>query len=69
MKEPQVFDRDRENYIHWMKAVKEYITVRSIDFNYDATRIHWLGSLLKGDARQRHQNCVETTERELCPDT
>jgi hypothetical protein len=27
MKEPEVFDRDRENYIPWMKAVKEYMTV------------------------------------------
>jgi hypothetical protein len=52
MKEPEVFDGDRENYIPWMKAVKEYMTVRSIDFTNDATRIHWLGSLLKGDARQ-----------------
>jgi hypothetical protein len=40
MKEPEVFDGDRENYIPWMKAVKEYMTVRSIDFNNDATRIH-----------------------------
>jgi hypothetical protein len=69
MKEPEVFDGDRENYIPWMKAVKEYMTVRSIDFNNDATRIHWLGSLLKGDARQWHQNRVDTTERELRPDT
>jgi hypothetical protein len=69
MKEPEVFDGDRENYIPWMKAVKEYMTVRSINFNNDATRIHWLGSLLKGDARQWHQNRVDTTERELRPDT
>jgi hypothetical protein len=69
MKEPEVFDGDRENYIPWMKAVKEYMTVRSIDFNNDATRIHWLGSLLKGDARQWHQNHVDTTEKELRPDT
>jgi hypothetical protein len=42
MKEPEVFDGDRENYIPWMKAVKEYMTVRSIDFNNDATRtIGW----------------------------
>jgi hypothetical protein len=46
MKEPEVFDGDWENYIPWMKAVKEYMTVQSIDFNNDATRIHWLGSLL-----------------------
>jgi hypothetical protein len=52
MKEPEVFDGDWENYIPWMKAVKEYMTVRSIDFNNNATRIHWLGSLLKGDAHQ-----------------
>jgi hypothetical protein len=52
-----------------MKAVKEYMTVQSIDFNNNATRIHWLGSLLKGDAHQWHQNCVNTTEKELCPDT
>jgi hypothetical protein len=69
MKEPEVFDGDQENYIPWMKAVKEYMTVRSIDFNNDATRIHWLGSLLKGDARQWHQNHVDTTEKDLCPDT
>jgi hypothetical protein len=54
MKEPEVFDGDQENYIPWMKAVKEYMTVRSIHFNNDATKIHWLGSLLKGDARQWH---------------
>jgi hypothetical protein len=52
MKEPEVFNGDQENYILWMKIVKEYITVRSIDFNNDATRIYWLGSLLKGDTRQ-----------------
>jgi hypothetical protein len=27
MKEPEVFDRDQENYIPWMKAVKEYMTI------------------------------------------
>jgi hypothetical protein len=27
MKEPEVFNGDRENYIPWMKAVKEYMTV------------------------------------------
>jgi DNA polymerase III alpha subunit (gram-positive type) len=27
MKEPKVFNGDRENYIPWMKAVKEYMTV------------------------------------------
>jgi hypothetical protein len=69
MKEPEVFDGDRENYIPWMKAVKEYMTVRSIDFNKDATRIHWLGSLLKGDARQWYQNHVDTAEKEFHPDT
>jgi hypothetical protein len=51
------------------EAVKEYMTVQSIDFNNDATRMHWLGSLLKGDARQWYQNRVETTERELRPNT
>jgi hypothetical protein len=69
MKEPKVFDGDRENYIPWMKAVKEYMTVRSINFNNDATRIYWLGSLLKGDARQWHQNRVDTAEKEFRPDT
>jgi hypothetical protein len=69
MKEPKVFDGDRENYIPWMKAVKEYMTVRSIDFNNDATRIHWLGALLKGDACQWHQNHVDTAEKEFYPDT
>jgi hypothetical protein len=69
MKEPEVFDGDWENYIPWMKAVKEYMTVRSIDFNNDATRIHWLGSLLKGDAHQWYQNRIDTIEKELRPDT
>jgi hypothetical protein len=69
MKEPEVFDGDWENYIPWMKAVKEYMTVQSINFNNDTTRIYWLGLLLKGDAHQWHQNCINTTERELCPDT
>jgi hypothetical protein len=69
MKEPEVFDGDRENYIPWMKAVKEYMTVQSIDFNNDTTRIHWLGSLLKGDACQWHQNRVDTADKELRPDT
>jgi hypothetical protein len=69
MKEPEVFDQDWEKYIPWMKAVKEYMTVRSIDFNNDTTRIYWLGLLLKGDARQWHQNCIDTTEKELHPDT
>jgi hypothetical protein len=27
MKEPEVFDGEWENYIPWMKAVKEYMTV------------------------------------------
>jgi hypothetical protein len=27
MKEPEVFDEDWENYIPWIKAVKEYMTV------------------------------------------
>jgi hypothetical protein len=69
MKEPEVFDGDRENYIPWMKAVKEYMTVQSIDFNNDAMRIHWLGSLLKGNARQWHQNRIDMTDREVHPDT
>jgi hypothetical protein len=69
IKEPEVFDGDRENYTPWMKAVKEYMTVRSIIFNNDATRIHWLGSLLKGNARQWYQNHVDTKEKELRPDT
>jgi hypothetical protein len=52
MKEPEVFNRDQENYIPWIKVVKEYMTIQSIDFNNDATRIHWLGLLLKGDTCQ-----------------
>jgi hypothetical protein len=52
MKEPEVFNGDWENYIPWMKAVKEDMTIQSIDFNNDTTRIHWLGSLLKGNAYQ-----------------
>jgi hypothetical protein len=27
MKKPEVFDRDWENYIPWMKVVKEYMTI------------------------------------------
>jgi arsenate reductase-like glutaredoxin family protein len=56
MKEPEVFDGDRENYIPWMKAVKEYMTVRSIDFNNDATRIHWLCN-----GRARNENGIQGT--------
>jgi hypothetical protein len=52
MKELEVFDGNQENYVPSMKAVKEYMTVLSIDFNNDATRIYWLGLLVKGDACQ-----------------
>jgi hypothetical protein len=65
MKEPEVFDGDWENYILWMKVVKEYMTVQSININNDTTSIHWLGSLLKGDACQWHQNHVDTIEKEF----
>jgi hypothetical protein len=27
MKEPEVFNGDQENYIPWIKVVKEYMTV------------------------------------------
>jgi hypothetical protein len=52
-----------------MKAVKQYMMVCSMDFRDDTTKIYWLGSLLKGDARNWHQNCLAMTEKELQPDT
>jgi hypothetical protein len=52
-----------------MKAVKEYMTVHSIDFRDDTTKIYWLGSLLKGEAWNWHQNHLVTGEKELQPDT
>jgi hypothetical protein len=39
MKEPEVFDGDQENYIPWMKAVKEYMTVRSIGWDHSSKAI------------------------------
>jgi hypothetical protein len=52
-----------------MKAVKEYITVHSMDFPDDTTKMSWLGSLLKGAAWNWHQNHLATAEKELQPDT
>jgi hypothetical protein len=48
MKEPEVFDGDWENYIPWMKAIKEYMTVQSINFNNDATKNTLVGITPKG---------------------
>jgi hypothetical protein len=45
------------------------MTVRSIDFRYDTTKIYWLGSVLKGEAQNWHQNCLATAEKELQLDT
>jgi hypothetical protein len=52
-----------------MKAVKEYMTVRSIDVRDDTTKIYWLGSLLKGEAQNWYQNRLAMAEKELQPDT
>jgi hypothetical protein len=52
-----------------MKAVKEYMTVHSMDFQDNTTKIYWLGSLLKGDAWNWHQDQLATAEKELQPDT
>jgi hypothetical protein len=52
-----------------MKAVKEYMTVPSVDLRDDTTKIYWLGPLLKGEARNWHQNHLATAEKEQQPDT
>jgi hypothetical protein len=69
MREPETYEGCRESYVPWMKAVKEYMTVRSMDFRDNTTKIYWLGSLLKGEARNWHQNRLATAEKELQPDT
>jgi hypothetical protein len=69
MREPETYEGCRESYVPWMKAVKEYMTVRSMDFQDDTTKIYWLGSLIKGEARNWHQNHLATAEKELQPDT
>jgi hypothetical protein len=48
-----------------MKVVKEYMTVYSMDFRDDTTKIYWLGSLLMGEACNWHQNHLATAEKEL----
>jgi hypothetical protein len=40
-----------------------------MDFRDDTTKIYWLGSLLKGEAQNWHQNRLATVEMELQPDT
>jgi hypothetical protein len=69
MREPETYEGCCKSYVPWMKAVKEYITVRSMDFRDDTTKICWLGSLLKGEAQNWHQNHLATAEKELQPDT
>jgi hypothetical protein len=69
MREPETYEGCRESYVPWMNAVKEYMTVCSMDFQDDTTKIYWLGSSLKGEARNWHQNRLATAEKELQPDT
>jgi hypothetical protein len=69
MREPETYEGCHESYVPWMKAVKEYMTVHSMDFRDDTTKIYWMGSLLKGEARNWHQNRLATEEKELQPDT
>jgi hypothetical protein len=52
-----------------MKAIKEYMTVHSMNFRDDITKIYWLGSLLKGEDCNWHQNRLAMAEKELQPDT
>jgi hypothetical protein len=58
-----------ESYVPWMKAIKEYMIVRSMDFRDNTTKIYWLGLLLKGEAGKWHQNHLATAEKELKLDT
>jgi hypothetical protein len=69
MREPETYEGCHESYILWMKAVKQYMIVRSIHFRDNTTKIYWLGSLLKGEAWNWHQNRFATAEKELQPDT
>jgi hypothetical protein len=39
-----------------------------MDFRDNTTKIYWLGSLLKAEACNWHQNCLATVEKELQPD-
>jgi hypothetical protein len=66
---PETYEGCHESYVPWMKAVKEYMTVHSMDFRDDTTKIYWLGLLLEGEAWNWHQNRLATTEKELQPDT
>jgi hypothetical protein len=65
MREPETYEGCYESYIPWMKAIKEYMTVCSMDFRDDTSKMDWLGSLLNGAARNWHQNHLATTEKEL----
>jgi hypothetical protein len=69
MREPETYEGCHESYVTWMKAVKEYMTIRSMDFRDDTTKIYWLGLLLKGEARNCDQNHLAMVEKELQPDT
>jgi Txe/YoeB family toxin of Txe-Axe toxin-antitoxin module len=69
MREPKTYEGCHGSYVPWMKAIKEYMTVRSMDFRDDTTKIYWLASLLKAEAQNWHQNCLGTAEKELQPDT
>jgi hypothetical protein len=69
MREPETYKDCHESYVPWRKAVKEHMTVRSMDFADDTTKIYWLGSLIKGEARNWHRNCLATAEKQLQPDT
>jgi hypothetical protein len=40
MREPETYEGCRESYVPWIKAVKEYMTVCSIDFRDDTTKIY-----------------------------
>jgi hypothetical protein len=69
MREPETYEGCHESYVPWMKVVKEYMTAYSMDFRDDTTKIYWLGSLLKEEAQNWHQNRLATAEQELQPDT
>jgi hypothetical protein len=45
------------------------MTIHSIDFQDDTTKIYWVGSLLKGKAQNWHQNHLATVEKQSQLDT
>jgi hypothetical protein len=65
MREPETYEGCCKSYVPWMKAVKEYIMVHCIDFRDNTTKSYSLGLLLKGEARNWHQNGLATAEKEL----